>query len=261
MNRTLILVGVLCAALVSALFYKSNPVTNTARDYAQSVATASAATYVTLRTLNAVLSTAQEVEVGGSFFVQGSAQPLKALEPIDDTIERIASFVFTLMVVTGVMTVAMGPIGAIGFVMIAVACAIWAFEQRRQSKVFFAGFGRRLFSYGIFLALALPLAFVLAALFADWLTADVWAQHIAVIENITGELEGDPEAQGSVWEVLRDADRYREFASRIWSEADTLIASYVAILAVFVFKVFLLPGLILGAFFVLTRWVAGQRAQ
>lgn len=46
---------------------RDNPLVAAGRDYAQGVATTAAASYVTLRTLNAFLSTAQEIEVGLSF--------------------------------------------------------------------------------------------------------------------------------------------------------------------------------------------------
>ncbi|MEZ5714220.1 MAG: hypothetical protein R3D85_02995 [Paracoccaceae bacterium] len=50
---------------LAALFYTANPVAKGAEAYAAKVSAASAATYVSLRKLNAFLSTAQEAEVGG----------------------------------------------------------------------------------------------------------------------------------------------------------------------------------------------------
>ena len=81
-------------AFAAALGYASNPVTQSAQDYARGVAAASGGLDLTLRSLNAFLSTAQEIEVSGKVVVGGSAQPLKVLEPVDDTIERIADVVF-----------------------------------------------------------------------------------------------------------------------------------------------------------------------
>ena len=68
-----------------------DPLTHSAQGYAADIATKAAATYVVLRTLNAVLSTAQEVEVGVSFIASGSAQPLKVLEPLDEVPYTIRS--------------------------------------------------------------------------------------------------------------------------------------------------------------------------
>jgi len=249
-------------ALTVAFSYKFNPVTNAAHRYATSVATASAGVYITLRSLNAFLSTAQEVEVGGSFVVSGTAQPLKVLEPIDDTIERVASMVFFLMVTTGILAVAMGPVSAVGFTMIAAALALRITGQLAGWGQTSALLSQRLGGYGAFLGLGLPVAFVLSALVADNLTEDVWTRHTAVIEIITARVgaaetvttDGAGGFMQSIKSAYGEVDRYQELAQNIYEQADDLIASYIAILAVFVFKVIVLPALLMGGFFVIARF-------
>src|SRR6056297_3231704 len=71
-----------------------NPMVSLAAENAEEIAASSAGVYISLRAINAVLSTAQEIEVGASVGGQASFQPLKALEPIDDTVERVADVVF-----------------------------------------------------------------------------------------------------------------------------------------------------------------------
>ncbi|NDW48091.1 hypothetical protein [Ruegeria sp. PrR005] len=256
----LILIAAL--SLGAAFFYKQNPLANAAQRYATSVATASAATYVTLRTLNAVLSTAQEVEVSGSaLVVSGTAQPLRMLEPVDDTVERIASVVFNLMLATGILAVAMGPVGAVGGGMIAAASLLWIMDRLLGPRDVVSVLSRRLAWYGGFFLLALPLAFVMSAWLADWLTADVLARHQAIIAEITASVGAPvPEQAGGWWDTMREtlgeAGRYQDLAQNLWTRADDLVGSYVALLAVFVFKIFVLPALLAGALFILTRFFA-----
>ncbi|MBS0125275.1 hypothetical protein [Thetidibacter halocola] len=255
-RRRFALVLVAVAAFAAAFLYPSNPATQGAQAYARSVATASGGVYVTLRSLNAVLSTAQEIEVGGSFVVQGTAQPLKVLEPIDDTVERIAGVVFSVMVATGLISVAMGPASAVGFAMVGVAALL------RLGAGMTGGAGgslvRPLGVYGLFLAAALPLSFLVAALLADRMTAGVWAEHSAVLAEITASVAPEIDTAGSGgWRaVMEDAERYGTLASNLYGRADDLVASLVAILAVFLFKVLVLPLLILGGFLVLSRSLA-----
>lgn len=258
---------VLCAgiALLAAVFYRANPVTEAARDYAGDVATASAGIYVSLRTLNAVLSAAQEVEVGGSLVASASAQPFRFLEPIDDTVERIASVVFNVMVVTGVLSVAMGPVSAVGAGMVALALLIWMMDRGAGRHDVIVALSRRLVWYGLFLALALPVAFLLSGLLADGLTRDVWDENAAVIAEISAEAEGAiPEgaAPDSWWQNLSgamgEADRYQEIVRNVSDRADDLLRSYVAILAVFIFKILVLPALLVGAFFVTARFLSRE---
>lgn len=245
-------------ALIAAAYYDSNPLTRRAEGYARSVAVASAGVYVTLRTLNAVLSAAQEIEVGGSMVVSGSAQPLKLLEPIDDTVERVAGGVFALMVTTGVLSVAMAPVGAVGFGLLALGCGLAALGRGALR-----GPARRLGWYGGALAVMLPLAFVLSGLIADPMTQAAWDRNMAVIEDITAQVDdpasGAVEAGGlgaGLRSALGEIERYQELARNLYTRADEMVGSFIAILAIFVFKLFVLPLLLLGACWGTLRSVA-----
>ncbi len=246
-------------ALAATLSWRTNPLPEKAADYARQVATASAGIYVSLRTVNAFLSAAQEVEVGGSLVVSGTVQPLKTLEPIDDTIERIASLVFTTMVFTGLLAVAMGPVSAVGAALIFGALTLWIADRLIGRKDLIVVMARRLSWYGAFLAIALPGAFLLSSLVADSLTQQVWAENNVIIQEITAPIDlEDADATGGLWQVVETADDYRELAKNIYERADALIGSYIAILAVFLFKIMVLPLLLTGAFFIAARFFAGQ---
>lgn len=252
-RRARVLVAALALlAILAALAHDRNPLTRAAQAHAERVATISAATYVSLRALNALLSTAQEIEVGGSLVLSGTAQPLKILEPIDDTIERIAGMVFALMAASGVLAVAMGPVGAIGWALVALASLVWLLPQAGVPGL--RALARRMASYGLFLGLALPLAFVLAALFADAMTEATFARHSATVAELTaGIAPVEVVADDSVW---RDIERYRKMAGTIYAEADTLISSYLAILAVVVFRIFVFPLVLMGLFLMIARHFA-----
>lgn len=258
----LVLIAVL--ALGATVLHRHNPLSQRAQDYAATVSAASAATYVTLRTLNAALSTAQEIEVGASLGVSGTMQPGKMLEPVDDTIERIADVVFVLMLVTGVLAVAMGPVGAVGAAMIAGASTLWIIDRLVGARDVVSLLSRRLVWYGGFFLLALPGAFVLTDLLADFLTGDVMAQQQVIIAEITDTVEVDPAlAHDQGWwdrltEGMSEVDRYRDLATNIWLRADDLIASYLTLLSLYIFQIFVLPALLVGAFFVSVRFFANR---
>lgn len=249
-----VLLILVVASIGAAIWHRQNPLVERSATYAQSIATASAATYITLRSLNAVLSTAQEIEIGGSLVVSGNAQPLKVLEPIDDTIERIASVVFALMIASGILSLSVGPLGAVGGGMIAIAGVIWMLDLLVGRRDVTAALSRRLIWYGLFFLLALPLSFVLADLLSDHLTGQVLTSHQAIVKDITASVGASgPQEDLSIW---KQADQYRALASNIWDRADELIGSYIAILSVFIFRIFLLPALIVGGFLVLARFFA-----
>lgn len=249
------------AAFSAAALYPANPVTRGAQEYARGVAAASAGLYITLRTLNAVLSTAQELEVGGGVVVEGYAKPLKVLEPIDDTVERIAGVVFFVMVSTGVIALAIGPVSAVGFGLIGLA-ALMGLLARSSGRPG-ASLVQPVGLHGVMLAVALPLSFLVASLLADWMTASVWEEHNAILTEISAEVGVGglaPESEAGIldrWrDVLETVEHYATLAATIYRHADDLIASFIAILAVVLIKILVLPLIILGAFLVLGRSLA-----
>ncbi len=258
--RRIVLIVIAMAALVAMAFFDRNPVVRQAERYAEDVATSSAVLYVSLRGVNAFLSAAQEIEVGGSLVVQGTAQPFKVLEPIDDTVERISDIVFYVMVVTGILSVALGPASAVGTGLVGLAVTVWLVERRLGASRRATEITRSLGWYGALIGVALPLAFVLASLFADTMTRDVWAENEAILEEITGSISPvvvDADARG--WGVWEDAKQYSRLASTLVDRADELIASYVTILSVFVFRILILPMMLLGGFILMFRMLAKDR--
>lgn len=263
-TRLFLLAMIAVAALMASLFYKSNPLPNRAAGYAQNVATSAAATYVTLRTLNAVLSTVQEASFTGSVVVaEATVQPLKSLEPIDDTIERIADVVFALMLASGVLSVAMGPVSAIGAGMMSLACLIWLIDLVIGRRNPLSGAARRLVWYGAFLGLGLPLAFLLSDPIAVHLTNGVAESHQAIIATIMADVETTvtPLSDTQGWlawlrELSNDVDRYYALAESTLRHADDLIASFISLVSVYLFRLLFLPAILAGAALVVFRFFA-----
>ena len=264
---SIVLTLVAALSISAAIFHDKNPIARSAQDYAVSIATVSAATYVTLRTINAVFSMAQEVEVGASVGVSGSFQPGKVLEPVDDTIERFASAVFSLMVLSGVLSVAMGPVGAVGGVMIAVACLLWMAlkdDKLRSGSI-------KLGVYGAFLTLGLPLCMIASNWLAGPLTGSVLSRHQSVIDGIVSDVPPEQmntpqtDANDDSWfDGLRDTvtagkdyvekgQKILNQANDIMNNADDLIRSYLSILAVLIIRVLVLPVLLIWGVWTMTR--------
>lgn len=238
----------------AAFNHRDLPQTDRAAAYARDISVTASATYITLRTLNAFLSSAQEVEVGVAFIGSGSAQPLKVLEPIDDTIERIAAVVFGVMIASGVLAVTMGPLGAVGFALLALGAGLWAGVLATGRPL--GGAPRQLAVYGGFLGLGIPLAFLFSALVADRLTAETWAEHSRVVAEITATVEEEgvtPVEAGGLRGMMDQVEQYQTLASNLSSRADELIGSFISLLSVYIFKVLVLPAMLIGGLFVIAR--------
>lgn len=222
-----------------------DPLTGPAQSYAADIAVRSGGTYVTLRTLNAVLSTAQELEIGMSFIASGTAQPLKVLEPVDDTIERIAGLVFGVMIATGVLAVALGPVSALGLVVLGAALAMAALAPQRAAV-------RQLGWYGAFFGLALPLGLTVAAPLAEMLTEATYTRNLALVAEITQVVQDADSPQ----EVELGLNDYRKIAASLWENADSLIGAMVAIVGVYLFRILILPLMLICGLYLAMRSVA-----
>ncbi|MGR3323212.1 MAG: hypothetical protein ACU0DK_14920 [Pseudooceanicola sp.] len=249
-----LIAGVLC--LLLAATPRLNPLVGEAEAFQRDVAVAAGATYISLRAINAALSFAQEVEVGGSAIVSGSIRPLKWLEPVDDTVERVSGLVFAVAVLTGVLSMSMGPAAAAGAVLLAIAflgrctCEVapggWAATSPRLRRAF-GGCG----AFGLALAVALPLAFVVGLWGGEWLTRDAWAAANATLDRIGGEAnrligvpgEGDP--AGGWREALDTINAYRAAAGVFWDSADELLDASLKLTGIFLLRMIVLPALTL----------------
>ncbi len=242
-----IAMAALIVVAVVAMLFRDNPLNAQAQRYAHGIATTAAATYVTLRTLNAFLSTAQELEVGVAFIAQGTAQPLKVLEPIDDTVERIAGLIFGVMVATGVLAVSLGPVSSIGWALFALALVLALVRRNGKTMNFLA-------VYGLFFGLGLPLALVLSSGLSTLLTEGTYQANLAIVQDITQAVDST--------DVLEDnapgLSEYRALAASVWSRADELISSLIAILSVYVFRIFVMPLLLVGGLFLLISRLAAD---
>lgn len=238
-----------------------NPVVGAAERFNAEVAVAAGATYVSLRAVNAALSVAQEVEVGGSLGVSASAQPLKWLEPVDDTVERVSSLVFAMALIAGVLSLALAPVAAIGLALLAGAllgvavCACTGPGPRLLQ-----GGLRGAAGLGLVLALVLPAVFALGAWAGEALTRPAWAEAEATLSAIAGEaralLEADasgPQERGWLGRQTDLAGRYFGAAGTFWNEADALLAASLTLVGVFLLRMVVLPLVLLLAALALLR--------
>ncbi|OWU84489.1 hypothetical protein ATO6_12445 [Oceanicola sp. 22II-s10i] len=246
-----LLAAVLCIAL--ALSPRLNPMVGEAERFQRDVAIASGATYISLRAINAALSFAQEVEIGGSVVVTGSVQPFKWLEPVDDTVERVSGLIFAIAVLTGVLSMSMAPAVAAGFFLLALAflgrggCEAapggWAMTH--------GGLRRALGScggLGFALAIALPFAFILGLWGGEFLTREAWATAHATLDRIGNEANAligvdTPGGDERGWRESFEA--YRSAASVFWNSADELLDASLSLTGIFILRMVVLPSLTL----------------
>lgn len=277
------LLAALCLVLAIA---PAAPVSSPAREAARDVATASLGVYVALRSINAALSFAQEIEVGGSIGVSANAQPLKFLEPVDDTVERVSSVVFWVSLVAGAVVIGVEPVSRIGFLLLAAGLAIRWLRGPLIGRMGPAArpvcrAGEALDATGLVLALLLPLSLALGSGLGSRLTADEWDTARADLGEITsyassllgetGDVARDDVAEseesgvmGWLRELLETTGdgfggaaertgKYLDAAGYFIDEADRLFGASMTILAIFLLRTLILPLALMLTMVVLAR--------
>lgn len=270
--------GFLCLAAGVFVQQDANPVVTSAERAAGKISVASAGIYVSLRTLNAFLSTAQEVELGASMVGQASLQPLKALEPVDDTIERVADAVFLVAAASAVAAVAMGPVVSIGLVVLGLGLLGMALnaQSTRMARIAGPACGAGV-SFGLVAAFVVPLMFSLGVWVGERATQDrmddatsqlqavalqagtvIGAEDPQSMADMLEEAEGDSSWWGTMRDelgaVFADSAKYVTAGWAILDEADTILAASMTIIGVFILRMVVLPlFLVFGALALLRR--------
>lgn len=279
--------AILCLALAA---FPSKPIGVPAERVARDAAVASLGVYVALRSVNAALSFAQEIEVGGSVGISANAQPLKFLEPIDDTVERVADAIFWVALFAGVLAIGVGPISGLGFLLLAAGLAIHAVREpieRRAGAISRplcrAGTASNL--TGVLLAVLLPLSLMLGGLFGEHVTRsarDTAMAQLTVVSDEAQLLLGVPDealetgevvapepgsfldriqdslgsAGSGVSDAVSQTNAYLEAAGFFVSHADELLESSLTLIAIFLLRTLVLPLALAVAMLALLRQVA-----
>lgn len=251
-----------------------NPAVPPAVSSAEAVFASTAKVYVGLRAVNAVLSTAQEVEVGASVGAQANTQPLKFLEPVDDTVERVAEVVFAVAAGAMLASVGVGPVASLGLLVLGAGLLVGAAAGARPELEAIGPAGWRAVRLGAALAFFVPIGLAGGTWLGERLTAPSWEAAVANFERVTGQAEDlvnpaeeagpggltVPEAEWSFGKLRRGLGstleaigEYRRVDWDIWKEADTLIRASMTIIAVYAVQVLVLPALLLWGMLAVLR--------
>lgn len=259
-----------------------NPLIGAAERSAEDVAASSIAVYISLRAINAALSTAQEIEVGASVVGQASVQPLKVLEPVDDTVERVAGAVFLVAAGAALFNVGLASVVSIGLTVLGAGllgrCLI-GLQPGLAAPM--APLCNRGITFGLACGLVLPLVFSLGVQAADGATAAQMNHAIAELDSVAhkariligaGEnlpkappqpleetgvlawLDGRVSAVGSsISGVFEQSGRYLEAARVFVGDADSILRASLTLIAIFTLRMVVLPVLLLWGAVILIR--------
>lgn len=258
-----------------------NPVSGPADAAARDIMVPATVVYVSLRTVNGVLSVAESSQVGASAIGQVILQPLKLLEPVDDTVERISGVVFAVAVGAALINVGIEVVTGLGLCLLGIGLLGLAAQDRFGPNL--AGFGLtsipslswRAVRIGAALGVILPISFAVGANLSAWATAVPTAEALAVFERVQSEAAGlveedrgviDADADavseesrgwldrigdgfasvgGNVGGVLASTGRYLKAIPYFLGEADAIFEAGLTMIGMFILRILILPALLL----------------
>jgi hypothetical protein len=196
----------LLLAALGGLLLVVNPLADRAAQYNRDVTIGSTALYGTLRVMNSVMSVAKDADVTGGVGVASiTASPGQLLQPVTNTIDRMADLLFWLAIVSGVLSTLFLPIAkvaAIGLVVVSLLQAGASLTRQRLPAL-----AARLAKAGLTLcllgAVVLPLSYAVAFRAGAEMTDSAWQGATAVFDRINTDY--DAEAGGQI-DALKSAD-------------------------------------------------------
>lgn len=245
--------------------------------------------YAILRSINAVISVAKETEIGVQLVGSVTTQPAMVLDPIDDTVARVADAVFALAAASGVLSIAFAPIAMIGGGIAAIGFAlIWLPLIRPAFRDPLGAVGRSLAAFGLVLSLGLPLGYGLGGQLGAFWTEDarIEAQELlsgsaeslssavdqaqAAVTDAEGAsgpltpgaeasiwsriLDGAMDAGGAAGEAVRDAVPSME---AVQTRGGEILESSLTLIAIYIFRLIVLPVVLLWGLFLIARRMLG----
>lgn len=182
----------LLVALFAAAMFIVNPLANTAAGFSREVTVGSGALYGTLRVANSLMSVAKDADVTGGVGVASvTASPGQLLQPVTNTIDRMADLLFYLAIASGIISVVLVPVAKAASAILAIgACiiAVLLLSARRVSRGL-DRLSRSAAMLGLLGAVLLPSSYSLAFYAGNALTDGAWREATEVFQRMDAQYE------------------------------------------------------------------------
>jgi len=248
-----------------------------AEEVVDDIAARAAVAFAISRSINAALSFAEEVTISAGVLIEGSVNPAKVLEPVNNLIEQFADIMLAVAIAALMLKILLG-VGAAWGVSVFLAAALVVFcleglarNRPRLWKPRMERLGFALLLLAFLLRLALPAALFATHAVSEHFLADRYAEAEDSLRSIQSKAEAASSAVREADEVTAEDGGGSWFAGKAASAVDLVrkafgavsdvfggaFESVVAIATVFLFETMLLPValvlLIYRAFLTLAR--------
>jgi hypothetical protein len=190
-RRTSSILWLLVAAFAAAMFFV-NPLADVAARFSREVTIGSGALYGTLRVVNSLMSVAKDADVTGGVGVASvTASPGQLLQPVTNTIDRMADLLFYLAIASGILSLVLVPVAKAASAVLAVGAGVIAILllTTRAIPPALERVSRSVAVLGILGAVLLPTSYSLAFYAGNAITEDAWASATRVFHRMDAQYD------------------------------------------------------------------------
>jgi len=211
--------------------------------------------WATLKAINGVINILQSAQVGGSFFVEASINPLEFLSPVDNVLDKLSDMLLWAFAAIMFEKILLAISGYLVFLIVIPVCALitiitlWTYrEKQKVHRVIIVSV-----IISLIIPLAIPVSFQLSSLMENKLLTNNVERVLASI-NEKGESAGDMETE--VTGLRRVGNSIMAFMNTAKDLGNALIEDMINYFIIFIFTNIVIPIItILGLFF-LTKYLA-----
>ncbi len=202
-RRTSSIAWLLVAAFAAAMFF-INPLADVAARFSREVTIGSGALYGTLRVVNSLMSVAKDADVTGGVGVASvTASPGQLLQPVTNTIDRMADLLFYLAIASGILSLVLVPVAKAASAVLALGAGVIAILllTTRAVPPALERMSRSAAALGIIGAVLLPASYSLAFYAGNAITEEAWGSATQVFHRMDAQY--DPAAVEQQVEALK----------------------------------------------------------
>jgi hypothetical protein len=211
--------------------------------------------WATLKVINGVINILQSAQVGGSFFVEASINPLEFLSPVDNVLDKLSDMLLWAFAAIMFEKILLAISGYLVFLIVIPVCALitiitlWTYKEKQKvHRVIIVSV-----IISLIIPLAIPVSFQLSSLMENKLLTNNVERVLASI-NEKGDSAGDMETE--VTGLRRVGSSIMAFMNTAKDLGNALIEDMINYFIIFIFTNIVIPIItILGLFF-LTKYLA-----
>jgi len=209
--------------------------------------------WLTLKVVNGVVNVLQSAQIGGSFFVEATVNPLEFLAPIDNTMDRISNLLLWALGAILLEKILLSISGYIIFLIVIPACAfvsiltLWLCKEK--SKL------HRILIASILICLVVPFAIPVSFQVSTFIEGKFLTNNV---EKIIGSIENNGNTAESMEKEISGLKKIGtsiiKYMTNVKNLGNALINDMINYLIIFILTNIIIPILTVFGLYGITRY-------